>query len=438
MPMRSRLGGLWRHPDFLKLWAGQTVSLFGSFVGGFALPLAAILLLNATPPQLALLSAARLTPGLLVGLFAGVWVDRLRRRPLLIAADLGRALLLGSIPAAAVLGRLRVEHLYVVTLLAGILTVFFDVAYRSYLPSLVRREELVEGNSKLGATSAVAEVAGFGLAGALVQALTAPVAILFDAVSFVVSALSLLFIRAPEPAPRPFLSGAKDQAGERRDTWREIGQGLRLVLRDPTLRAIAGAAGTLELFRNMIGVVLILYLTREVGLTPAVMGAIFAVGGISSLLGALVAERAARRWGLGRTLFGALLLSGGATCFLPLAGGPLAVAVALLVAQQVCGDGAATVYSINEVSLRQAVTPNRLLGRMNASIQFIEWGAMLTSLALGGVLGQAIGLRPTLVVAALGGLLAPLWLVFSPVRTLRGGPALPAEAEPTAATGLSK
>ncbi|CAA9581065.1 MAG: hypothetical protein AVDCRST_MAG88-3336 [uncultured Thermomicrobiales bacterium] len=421
--VRSGRGGLWRHPDFLKLWTGQTISLFGSRVTGIALPFAAILLLGASPAQIALLGAARLAAGLIAGPFAGVWVDRLPRRPLLIAADLGRALLLGSIPLAAALGLLRIEQLSLVTLLTGMLGAVFDVAYRSYLPSLVRRDELVEGNSKLEASGAVAEVAGFGLGGFLVQALTAPLAILIDALSFLVSAVSLLLIRTKESPPRAAPEAADDGAviepGTGPGIWSEIGEGLRLVLRDPVLRAVVGAAGTLELFRNMIGVVFLLYLTNQLGLPPAVQGAIFAVGGISSLGGALVAERVTRRFGLGRALVGGLLVSGIATLFLPLGGGPLALAVVLLVAQQILGDGAATAYAINQTSLLQASTPDRLLGRANASVRFVEVAATLLSLALGAFLGERFGLRPTLWVAALGVLLAPLWLLRSPVSGLQ-------------------
>jgi len=196
----SRFDGLWRNGDFLKLWGGETVSAFGSLIGETALQFLAILVLNATPFQIALLAIASNLPGFLGGFVAGVWVDRLHRRPVLIAADCGRALLLGSIPAAALLGVLRIELLYVVAFLVGILTTFFDIAYQSYLPTLLHGDALLEGNSKFAASSAVAEVSGFGIAGWLVQLLTAPVAILADAVSFFVSAFMVAWIRTPEVA----------------------------------------------------------------------------------------------------------------------------------------------------------------------------------------------------------------------------------------------
>lgn len=409
-----RFTGLWRHADFLKLWAGQTISVFGSLITTFALPVVAILLLKATPLQITLLSAAEYAPGLLVSFFAGAWVDRLRRRPILITADLGRALLLGSIPVAALLGILRIEQLYLVALLVSVLAVFFDVAYRSYLPSLVKREELLEGNSKLGASASVAEVAGFGLGGVLVQAFTAPGAILLDALSFLVSAGSLAIIRQKEPETPP--------SEEQPNAWREIGQGVGLLLSNPILRASAGAGGTFNFFRNMVGVVIMLFFLRELNLQPLILGPLFALGGISAFVGALLVERLTRRWGVGRVLMGGLLLTGLTTFLIPLAGGPLLLVLALLAASQLLGDGAATIYEINQLSLIQAVTPDRWQGRINASTRFIEWAAMLVGLLIGGLLGQTIGLRPTLFVAAAGSLLSGLWLLFSPIRRLHSYP----------------
>src|SRR5215213_3375146 len=212
-------GGLWRHADFLKLWTGQTVSLFGSLIGRFALPFVAIYTLNATPFQVAVFGTAGVAPGLLLGLLAGVWVDRLRRRPILIAADIGRALVLGSVPLTWIAGALSIAQLIIVAALISALTICFDVAYRSYLPALIGRDELVEGNSKLAATDSVAEVAGFGLAGILVQVLGAPLAVLLDAFSFVGSAVSLALIRKPEPAASPPVT-ARDAAPA--SAWREI------------------------------------------------------------------------------------------------------------------------------------------------------------------------------------------------------------------------
>jgi MFS family permease len=414
--MRVQLTGLWRHPDFLKLWAGQTVSLFGSLIGRFALPLVAVLTLEASPAQVALLQLAEMAPGPVVGLVAGAWVDRLRRRPLMLWADVGRALLLATIPAAAVLGALRVEHLYFVAVLVGTLSTVFDVAYQSYLPTLLRREALVEGNSKLQASAAVAEVGSFGVAGALVQALTAPVAILADALSFVVSAASLVSIRTREPAPAP--------PATREAAWREIRQGLAFVLASSVLRPLVASKATHDSFLFVWVAMLMLFLTRELALPPLLLGALFAIGGLSALAGAVAAERVVRRWGLGRALIGGLFLSSLSLLFVPLAAGPLLLVVTLVGAQQLF-DGPATIYEINEASLIQATTPHHLLGRVAASLRVVGWAAMLVGVLAGGLLGELIGPRTTMLVGALGTLPAALWLLRSPIRTLRMLPGQP-------------
>src|SRR6266571_4222971 len=268
--------GLWRHPDFVRLWAGQTISQFGTQISQLAIPLTAALVLNASPFEMGLLGAFEFAPFLLLSLFAGVWVDRTARRPVLIVADVGRALLLGSIPAAAFLGILHIEQLYVVGLLTGVLTVFFDVAYQSYLPVLVSREHLVEGNSKLEVSNSVAQIAGPGVAGALVQLITAPLAVLVDALSFIASVISLLLIHAPEPAP-------ERHAGSSSSMWSELREGLGVVLDNPLLRSIAGCTGTSNLFGNALQALFVLYLTRDLGLPPAVIGLIYAVAGPGAL-----------------------------------------------------------------------------------------------------------------------------------------------------------
>ena len=418
--MRIRFDGLWRHPDFLKLWTGQTVSLFGSLVTRFALPLTAILVLHAGAAQIALLTAAEVVPAIALGLVAGVWVDRLRRRPLMIAADLGRALALGSIPFAAFAGHLSIAQLYVVALLTGILTTIFDVAYPSYLPTLISRDQLMEGNSKLQASGSIAEVSAFGLAGVLISALTAPGAILVDACSFVVSAVSVVLIRRPEPVPAP--------SAERTGALRELAGGLRLVSGSAILRPIAWVAGVQSLFQSIVGVVILLFYARDLHLSPVTMGLLAAFGGCSSFAAALLVERVTRRVGFGRTLVWGLLLGGFGTLLTATAAGPMWLAVGFLVAQQLIGDGGMTVYIINAESLLQGIAPDELQGRLHATVRSAEWAGTLLGLAAGGVLGQVIGLRPTLFVAAAGALLVPLWLIFSPVRSLREQPVMPARA----------
>lgn len=425
--MRRRFTGLRHNSDFLKLWAGQTISTFGSMVGGAALSFTAILSLNATPFQMGLLAACGLVPGVAFGLVAGAWVDRLRRRPILIVADVGRAALLGSIPLSWALGVLRMEQLYGVALLTGMLSVCFEVAYLSYLPSLVERHQLLEANSKLAGSNAAAEVAGFSVAGWLVQLLTAPTVILVDAMSFLASATSLAWIRSPEP---------QVDRGEREGLLREIATGVRHVIGHQVLLPLAASAITLDVFGRFTGTVIVLYMVRDLGFQPGVLGLIWAVGGVTSVLGSLAARAVGRRLGLGRTLILALFLTGLGTLFVPIARGPAPVVAACLVANQLVTDPAWTIFEVTQVSLRQAVAPANLLGRVNGSIRFASLGGMLLAVVAAGALGDAFGLRATLVIGVCGTWLGMLPLLLSRVRSLRQTPLAPAKvpAAPSTAT----
>ena len=402
---------LWRHPDFLKLWAGQSVSQFGSLLTQFALPLLAALMLGAGAGQMALLAAAEVVPGLLLGFVAGVWVDRLRRRPLLIAADIGRALALVSIPLAAVLGTLRIEQLYVVAVLVSVCSVFFDVAYPSFLPSLLRREHLVEGNSKLAASESLAEVSGWSIAGVLVQVAGAPLAILVDAATFVISAVSLATIRTKEATPTVAAEAREKMA-------REVAQGLRFVAADPVRRALAAAGATDTLFGNALGALITLYLVRDLHLAPVVMGVIFAVGGISAFAGTFFVPWLARRWPVGRILLAGMLIYDLGALTVPLASGPAALAVAVLIVGQ-SFDAAYTIYSVTRLSHFQRTTPDRMQGRLHATLRVVDGCATVVGLALGGILGQTLGVRATLFIVCAGKLLGPVLLACSPVRRLR-------------------
>jgi MFS family permease len=416
MPHRilpSQLTSLWRNVDFMKLWTAQAISVFGSTITRDALPLAAILTLTATPAQVGLLSALGMAPVLVLGLPTGVWVDRVRRRPILIAADLGRALILVSIPIAALLGALSMPQLYLAALLAGTLTLFFNVADNSFLPSVVKRENLVEANSKLGLTDSLSEIIAPAITGGLVGLITAPLTILVDTLSYLVSAFFLGLIRTPETPSRPT---------DRPESLRgDILTGLRLVGGDPILRALAGSSGAFAFFGGFIGALYGIYAIRVLGLTPAVLGLLISTGGVGALLGALLAGRLARRFGPGPTLTGSFFVMGLATLLIPLAAGQR-YAVAMLAMGQLVGDTALAVYFIHAVSLRQTVTPDHLLGRMNASFEFLVTGIGPLGLLLGGALGQALGVRSTLLIAALGELTGCLWLVLSPVLKLRAFP----------------
>lgn len=402
---------LWRHPDFLRLWAGQSISELGSTITRDALPLLAVLTLNATTVQMGFLGALGGLPVLVFGILAGVWVDRLRRKPVMMIADLGRAILLGLIPLCAVLGVLRIELLYVLIVLAGLLGVFFDTAYQAYLPTLVERGQLVEGNSKLALSSSVAEIGGSGLAGVLVQMAGAPAAILLDALSFLASAGSLALIRQPEPAP------VRREAQD--SVLKEAADGLKAVSERPELRAMFGAAATLNFLGSMIGPLYSLYAIRVLGLSPAALGLTIALGGVSSFLGALLAEPALRRFGLGRVLSGVLVLYSLTTLLIPLGAFFPGRGLLFLAASQLFGDALRTVYGIHSVSLRQAITPEHLLGRVNASLELVSKGLAPIGALVGGVLGAVLGVQGTLFVAALNGVLAGLWILFSPVVRMK-------------------
>lgn len=411
-----RFTGLWRHGDFVRLWAGQTVSQFGSLVGWTALQFTAILWLDATPVQVSVLAACQLVPAFLAGPLAGLQADRRARRPLLITADLGRAVALALIPLAALAGVLRIELLYLVAVYVSVLGVLFDVAYEAYLPALVRPDQLVEGNSKLTASASVAEIGGSGLSGWLVQALTAPAAVAIDALSFLWSALFIWRIRAREPRPE------RSPAEAHEPLWQEAAAGLWFLWREPVLRALALSEMVQRFAERIIGTAILLYLNREAGFAPGVLGMVFAVGGFTSLFGAVVAGRSAA-WGrLGPSLVVALVLRGlGALC-IPLAASTSPVALVLIILSQVIIDPAWAFSSVNELSLRQAVTPERLRGRVSAALRVIGFGAMLLGAITAGLLGQTVGLRAALFLAAGLIIASALPLLRGPVLRLRAVP----------------
>ena len=406
---RPRLQGLWRHPDFLKLWAGQSVSVFGMLITKVALPIVAVLSLHASAGQVALIYAAQVAPTLAFGLLAGALADRVRRRPLLIAADVGRALTLASIPLAAVTGALTLNLIYAVTLVTSALSALFDIAYPAYLPTLIGEEQLLEGNAKLGASMSVAEVAGFGLAGTLVQALTASGAILVDIATYLVSIVSLALIHAREPVPQA--AEARDGEHAAAHLLREVIEGLHLTWRHPTRRALAGVALVQALCGGILEPVLYIFILRDLHISPAVATATFAVGGGAAFLGATLTQRITQRLGIRRTLRLSALLGAAFAVLMPLASGPLWLAVAFLVGTQF-GDAAYTVYDIAQMTTLQRISPAAALGRITASIQFVAGIATVAGLALGAALGQTLGARGTLLLATLGMLLGPLWLTL--------------------------
>jgi MFS family permease len=402
---------IWRNQAFVRVWSAATISIFGSLVTRIALPLVAILVLGSGALEVALLRGLDLGATLVFGLVAGAWVDRLRRRPVLIWADLGRAVLLGSVPVAFTLGVLTFPQLLIVSGLAAVLTTFFDAADNAYLPTIVERERLVEANSALAASGSAAEFMAFGISGFLVQIFTAPIAIAIDAVSYLVSAVLLGSIRHKE-APPP-------KAEDREPVMTEIRVGLDLVRHDPILRAFAGAQMALAALWGIFGATWFLFVLDDLGLSPAVLGVVAGVGGASSFIGAVVASRATQRWGVGPVAIGGMLLAAVGNAFIPLAPSGLpVVAVVCLVMQQLVADSAVTVYDITEVSVRQTLVHDRALGRVSSTFHVLAVLAQLGATLAAGVLAEVIGLRATSWLAPLGGLLGAAILWFSPVRRL--------------------
>lgn len=404
----SRRGWLLNR-DFARLWYAATTSVFGSMVTAIALPFVAILALDGEAMDLAWLGVASLLPGFLFGLVAGVWVDRLPRRPILVGADLARAALIASVPLAWLAGWLSFGYLYAVAFAAGLITAIFDVAHHSFVPALVAREELVAANGKLAAGASSAEAGAFAAAGWLVQLLGAPLALLVDALTFLASALFLGGIRTAELPP---------PAAARRPLGHEILAGLESILRSRVLRALGAGGALRSLSFGLIGPVYLLYATRELGFAPGVLGVLVAVGSLSSLLGSLVAEPLGKRIGAGPSLIGGLAVAALAIFLLPLAEGAGVAAALFLIGHQL-SDGAATVHMINDLSLRQATAAPELLGRINGSLQVASQGATLAGTLGGGLLAEAIGFRATLVVSGTVALLAVAWLGLSSVRSVR-------------------
>lgn len=415
---RSRFTGrLWSHADFLKLWTGQSISEFGSQVSLLAIPWLAAVGLHASPIEFSLLEVLSFLPFILIALPAGVWVDRLRRRPILIASDTARAILLMLIPILWAAGALRIWHLLALQFLIGGFTVFFDVGYTAYLPALVEREDLVEGNSKLYLTSSVASVAGPSVAGGLIAAITAPYAILVDASSFVVSAVFMLRMHHDEVLPQ------RDGGVAHPKMWPQVKEGLAWVFGNRQLRAIAACSANFNLCFNVALATFILYAARSLHLSAIEIGAIFAVGSAGAVCAALLAKRIQGLIGIGTTIVsGAVLLSTGSIAF-PLAPRSFPLPV-LMVGYGLLSFGV-VIYTVAQVSFRQAITPERLQGRMNAAMRWIVWGAIPLGTLIGGAIGQTVGLHFALWVGAIGCLPTFLFVLLSPVRSIQ---AIPDEA----------
>jgi MFS family permease len=429
--LRRPTGGLWGNGDFLKLWTGQSISEFGSQISGLAIPWLAAVGLHATPFEFSLLVVLGFLPFILFALPAGVWVDRLRRRPILIAGDAARAVLLAYVPIAWALDILTIWQLLVLQFVIGIFTVFFDVAYQSYLPSVVERDQLIDGNSKLQTTVSASAIGGPGLAGVLIGVMTAPYAIAIDAASFVASTFFMLRIRRPEQLPE------HAEGAERAKMLRELKEGLAYVVRHPHLRWIAVCTGTSNFFGSIIFAVGLLYMVRVLHISSFWAGGVFACLGIGSIAGALATTPFQRRFGVGRAIWMPAVLFSVAGLGWPLA--PKGFPIPPLVASGLLLGYGSTAYNIPQVSLRQAITPERLQGRMNASMRWIVWGTLPLGSLLGGALASWFSLRFALWVGAIGGLFTFLPVLLSSVRGIKEMPepvTEPTRAEAEAAGGI--
>jgi MFS family permease len=403
---------LWRHRDFLKLWVGQTISELGSVVTRTAVPLVALLILQAGPFELALLVVSQSLAVLLVGLVAGAWVDRVRRRPLLIATDVIRAGLLVSIPLAHAANVLRIEQLYLVAFVEASLGALFSAAYPAYVPSLIGVDRVVDGNSKLATSSSIAEIGGPGLAGGLVQLFSAPFAILVDAVSFAASAVSLVLIRTPEPPRPPRGSGSHIRA--------EIMEGLRAVRDHRVLWPLALRSVVAHVAGSFYGVLYTIYLLQVLHLDPFLLGVVISAGGVGALVGSFFAAGVIKRLGLGPALIWTAIGASALGVLTPLAQGPLVLVVAMVLVPQLVGDGLQTIEGVAETSLVQGLVPDHILGRVNATLETISHGIAypLGALAAAGI-ADVIGARGGIAIGWAGMAISIVILVLSPLPRVR-------------------
>jgi predicted MFS family arabinose efflux permease len=412
-------GGLWRHPDFLRLWTSMTITSFGAQITNLALPLTAAVLLHATPLEMGILVALETLPFALVSLHAGVLLDRVRKLPIVILADVGRGVVLLALPVAAYLGSLSIEILYAVGFLCGVQNVVGGAAYQVLLAQMAGRRRLVEANAKISLGETSAALVGPGLAGGLIQYLTAPFAIVFDAVTFFVSALLLRRVRAINDVPH---------AGPRQSVTAEIAEGLKLVRDNRTLLALAWLAGLWQLLHHMQLAVLILFATRELELPAGAIGVTYAFGGLGCVLAAALAQRLAARLGVGASIVYGLLFTAIAWQAFGFIGGGAIVATVALGAAMFTFDFGSVLFGINYLALRQAITPDRLLGRMTATMRFLTVAMAPLGSFAGGALASAIGLRNTLLtIGALGLMLAAAAILWSPVRRHRQLPSVAGE-----------
>jgi Na+/melibiose symporter-like transporter len=409
-------GVLWRHADFLRLWAAQTVSSFGARITREGLPYAAVLTINAKPLELGLLAALTLGPGLIVGLFSGGYIDRSRKRSILVWSDIFRAAILLTVPIAAWFQLLSMTQIYFVAALAGAASVLFDIADHAYLPRLIGRDDLMEGNSKLGVTESLAEIGGPALAGFLVQILTAPMAIAVNAFTYLASAGFLSTIRTIEP---------EAHERERRPWHQDLRIGFATIFSQPLLKPLFLMGATAPLFSSFFSALYMFYALKVLNLSPTMIGITVAMGGIGSLAGALMAEPFTRWLGVGRGILVTYLISALSAFFVPLAHGSPPLAMSFLIAAQLIGDSFAVAAIITSTSLRQTIVPLNLMGRVGAAFRVGTGAPVILGAVMGGLLGEWLGPRESLYISAAGVVLSMGWGFFSPLWRLSDMPVAP-------------
>jgi MFS family permease len=409
---RGLIPRLLRETAFRRYWSAQTVSQLGDQVTYLAIPLLAVLTVGANAAQMGYLTAASLIPNLLFSLVAGAWVDRYPgKRRIMIAADLGRALLLVVVPVLWWTGTLALPHLYVLAFLSGSLAVFFEVAHSSLFASLVARRDYVDANTLINGSRAMSYVAGPSVGGILVQTLTAPVALLADVLSYLASALLLTRVDVVEH-PVPVEGGLG------------IGAGLKFVARSAVLRALLLGTTTLNLFNYMFAALFVLYVTAELGVSPGTLGVIIGAGAFGGLIGAAVTGRLSRRFGVGPTVIAGLLVFPAPLILVPLAGGPRPVVLAMLFTAEFLSALGVMLLDITVGSVQTAATPASMLALVHGAKRTVNYGIRPIGALIGGTFGTVIGIRPALWIATVGALAGLLWVVFSPVRTMRELPEL--------------
>jgi MFS family permease len=407
---------LLRETQFRRFWLGQTISAFGDQITYLALPILAVVILNANATQMGLLTAIGLLPHLLFSLPAGIWLDRVReRRRLMILADLGRAAGLSLVPLAFLFHWLSIELLFVVSFAIGTLAVVFDISWNTFFVAVTKREQYVQANSLLSGSRSMSFVAGPALGGVLIQILSAPITLLIDAVSFLGSAFFLSRIQAQEPPIDRDPGTVREQ----------LGQGLSFILHDPIVRGVLLSVATVNLFNYCFAALFILYATVNLGVEPGILGLALGAGAVGSVIGAIVAGRIGRSFGIGRAYLLGLVLFPAPLILVPLAGGPPIAVLAFLFTAEFLGGLGVMILDINAGAMLLARTPDKIRGRSAGTFRFVNMGVRPIGAVIGGLLGAAIGIRETLFIVTIAQLTGVLWLIGSPILGLRDLPEAP-------------